>query len=338
VGSGAFDIRDFSGDLLRLEKLGDLLVAYFTDGTAFIRLSDVATAPDRVQLLREKRGLLATHAVTSVGNQEHFGIFDDGWFFLDPSGRWTEVGMLNIDGKHVPMWKETFYNLIDMNNRHRTVVSYDGRYVRIAFTALGGDTDNQEVWVFDPRGNRVFRDRYPVTVWGEHNVQIKAATDWDDLTESWSDLLGSWASMSAQFGVKALMHGTTTGHVMTHSYDTRTRYSGDLELTFSPFYQFVSMNSSGGDPTRLKTFLKLWMEHIYTGAGKSSLRLEADGQDSAANVSFNADSSPGDIDTIFRNFNVTSVNFRFGVRGTAPILIRSLLADIATTPMEERLG
>jgi hypothetical protein len=332
-GAGAFDIRDFSGDLLRLEKLGDLMVAYFEDGTAFIRLSDIATAPDRVQLLREKRGLMATHAVCSVGNQEHFGIFDDGWFFLDPSGRWTEVGLLNIDGTLTPKWKETFYNKIDMNYRHRTVVSYDGSYIRIAFTPLqgdGSDVDNQEVWVFDPRGNRVFRDTYPVTVWGEGNLQIRAATDWDDISDTWSSISGSWASYAAKFGVKSLLHGSTTGYVMSHDYDLITRINVDTGAAESPSYSFVSQKLSFRDPTELKTALKLWLEYIHTGPGNVTLTVTGDSIDGSdsGQVSFSTDTNPGDIEVLFRTFNFTSRNIQFSVGGTAPVMIRSILADL----------
>jgi hypothetical protein len=291
-GAGAFDIRDFAGDLLRLEKMGDMMVAYFTDGTAFIRLSDVATSPDRVQLLREKRGLLATHAMCSVGNQEHFGIFDDGWFFLDPSGRWTEVGMQNIEGKQVPLWKETFYNMVDMDFRHRMVVNYDGRYIRIAFTAKTTvdpdaqdfvDLDNQEVWIFDPRGNRVFRDTYPVTCWAEANANIRDAIDWDDLTTSWSDLEGSWLSLAAKFSLKNLNHGTTAGHVLVHDYDIITKFDTETGLNTKPNFAFSGVLSSLGDPTELKTALKLWLEYVHTGAGSVVLTVSgnpSDGQES----------------------------------------------------------
>ena len=347
VGSGAFDIRDFSGDLLRLEKLGSQMVAYFEDGTAFIHQSGVATAPDRVQLLRDKRGLLGTHAVTSVGANEHFGIFDDGWFFLDTAGRWTEVGMLNIEGKQVPMWKDTFYNLLDMNFRDRTVISYDGRFVRIAFTThQASDPENQEVSIFDPRGNRVFRELYPVVCWGISNVQIRTAGTWDvpggDLTTAttWAEVSGSWDTYAAKFGIKALHHGTTDGHVLKHDYDIITKYDTAKSQNAEPTFHWQGKLISGGDPTKFKQAIKLWVEHIYTGTGGVTFKVEGDSADSfeSGSVDFSTTGSLGDIQTTFRTFNFKAANLQFSIAGSAPIQIRSILTDIAIEETEERLG
>ena len=338
-GAGAFDIRDFSGDLLRLEKLGDVMAAYFTDGVAFVRTTDVATAPDGTQLLREKRGLLSTHSVVSVGNQEHFGVFDDGWFFLDPSGRWTEAGLTEIDGVLVPKWKETFYQLIDMTQRERTVVDYDGRYVRIAFTAKG-DTDNQQVWIFDPRGNRVFQDRYPVVCWGSTDGQIRAATAWEDMVGSWDDgQTGSWASQGAVFGLKALHHGTPDGYVLSHNYDLATRFMSGAQLSDEhPTFQVAGVLSSGGDSTLVKRALKLWVEQIHSGTESVVMGFSGDsgeGQESGS-VDFSAFGSVGDINTVFRTFNFSSTNLRFFLIGTSPVRIRSIRANIEISAREER--
>jgi hypothetical protein len=276
----------------------------------------------------------------SVGNQEHFGIFDDGWFFLDPSGRWTEVGMQNIEGKQVPLWKETFYNMLDMDYRHRIVVNYDGRYIRIAFTAktyVGStdedfvDLDNQEVWVFDPRGNRVFRDTYPVTCWAEANANIREAVDWDELTTSWSDLEGSWLSLAAKFSLKNLNHGTTAGYVLVHDYDIITKFNTDTGLNTAPSFAFTGILSSLGDPTELKTALKLWLEYIHTGGGSVSLEVSgnpSDGQESGT-ISYSTSANAGDIELLFRTFRFTAANIRFSISGTAPVMMRSILADIA---------
>jgi hypothetical protein len=344
-GAGAFDIRDFSGDLLRLEKLADLLVAYFEDGVAFIRTTDIATAPDRVQLLREKRGLLSTHSVVSVGNQEHFGVFDDGWFFLDPSGRWTEVGILvGEDGIQIPKWKETFYQLLDKNNKHRTVVNYDGRYVRIAFTAIEAEAaDNLQVWIFDPRGNRVFPDLYlqPVLCWGEANAQIRAATRWDELQGIWKMYTGSWNDWGAEFGVKNLNHGTTTGHVLVHDYNSYTRYDTVKGLDYNPAFLLRSMLTSGGDPTRLKTALKLWAEYIESATSSVGMTVGGDSAEGkqSRSVDWTQDGATvGDINRAFANFTHTSVNLYYELTGNSPIRIRSVLLDVAAGVSEERTG
>ena len=341
-GSGAFDVRDFSGDLLRLEKLGDLLVAYFEDGVAFIRSTDVATAPDRVQLLREKRGLLSTHAVTSVGAQEHFGIFDDGWFFLDPSGRWTEVGMVDIDGIQTPKWKNDFYDNFDYDNRHRLTVSYDREFVRIAYPK-NGNTDNTEIWIFDPRGNRVFKDIYvnPVTVWANTEVTVRSATAWEDTVGTWSTITGSWASYGAKFGLKTLTHGTTTGFVLAHSPDFITKYSTAKGAAQFPSFEIDGMLTSLGDPTIMKRAKKLWVEQIHSNTGAVTLTVQGDNSDQteSGKVSFSNVGIPGSIQTPFRTFNqVMSANLQYSISGTSPVRIRSILIDVQSTESEERLG
>lgn len=336
-GAGVKDIRDFSGDLLRLEKLGDLMAAYFTDGVAFIRVTDVATSPDRVQLLREKRGLLSTHSVVSVGSQEHFGIYDDGWFFLDPSGRWTEAGLVEIDGVQTPKWKETFYNLLDVEKRHRTVVSYDGRFVRIAFTA-NGQTDNQEVWIFDPRGNRVFRDTYPVVCWGEMERTLAAAEIWSGQTETWSQISGTWASLAAQFGLKATHHGTTGGHVLSHNYDGISQFDGANDV--NPSFSYTFMLSAIGDPTKFKRALKLWIEQVHSASPAVTIRVSGDSTEGfeEGSVDLSSVGIPGDVNTVFRTFNFTAANLQFKVSGTSPVRMRSIMADVDITGSEERVG
>jgi hypothetical protein len=345
VGSGSFDVRDFSGDLLRLEKLADMMVAYFEDGVAFIRKTDIATAPDRVQLLREKRGLLSTHSVVSVGNQEHFGIFDDGWFFLDPSGRWTEVGIVNVDGVQMPKWKETFYRTIDLDKKERCVVSYDGRYVRIAFTAEQED-DNERVWIFDPRGNRVFLDFYPVTVWAEVNSQLRAAVLWNELIPgsqwtpdgSWADLRGSWASLGAQFGLRNLNHGNLLGDVMVHDYSEADKWDSGTRSLESAQFDLTSMLSSGGDPTTLKTATKLWVEEINSGTKNVTMMVGGDSAEGREfqTIFWSLEGGIDDISTTWCTFNFTATQLYFRLTGFHPVRIRSIHFDVVTSEAQER--
>ena len=334
AGAGAFDIRDFSGDLLRLEKLGDVMAAYFEDGVAFIRSTDVATSPDGVQVLRERRGLLSTHSIVPVGDQEHFGIFDDGWFILDPSGRWTEVGVAEIDGVRVRKWKETFYGQLDIENRSRLYIEYDGNFIRIAFpTKVDQDAgdDVQEVWIFDPRGNRVFRDRYPVTCFGLLDQVVKDGVTWENLTGTWAEQTGSWASYGAKFGLKSLVHGTTDGYVVKHDYGIFSRFDTGDESTFNPTFSYSSAVSAIGDPTALKRALKIWMEYIQTMTDSVTFTITGDTTEGTQQGTITVSPTggvTGDINTAFLDLNFTAVNLGFTVSGTSPILIRSFIMDV----------
>ena len=73
-----------------------------------VRETGLASAPNAVQILDTDRGLLGTHAVCSISNNLHFGIFDDGWWFLDSSGRWKEAGVTQFNGRPVEKWRRTF--------------------------------------------------------------------------------------------------------------------------------------------------------------------------------------------------------------------------------------
>jgi hypothetical protein len=284
-----------------------------------------------------------------VGNQEHFGIFDDGWFYLDPSGRWTEVGLVPTqEGVQLSKWKETFYRTIDLNQRQNTVINYDGRFVRIAFTP-NGQTTNTELWIFDPRGNRVFRDIYPqnVVCWAEANAQIREAIPWTDqpgpvlgLQGSWDEQVGSWDDLAAKFGVKNLNHGTAEGFVMVHDYSNYTKYDVGAGQQDNPSFSIQGMLSSGGDPTSLKTILKLWVEQIESGTKYVTMIIG--GESTTNRVTTNVywtqiGSSPGDINTVFATYNFTAANFYYQLSGTSPARIRTIILDVATGEAEERI-
>ena len=321
------------------------MAAYFEDGVAFIRSTDVATSPDGVQLLRERRGLLSTHAVVPVGDQEHFGIFDDGWFFLDPSGRWTEAGVAEIDGIRVRKWKETFYGGLDVESRHRMYTEYDGNFIRIIYPK-SGDTETEEVWTYDPRGNRVYTNRYPAISFGLIETQIRAGVTWANLSAealpggTWGELDKSWAGLGAKFGLKSLSHGTTTGYVLAHDYNLITQYDTVAAAAVNPSFQYASHLSSLGDPTVLKNGGRLWVEYIQTGTGPVTLRIDGDTSEGfeSGSVDMDASGAIGDINTIYRDFNFTSANLKFTVSGTSPVLIRSFRLEATASQGEERKG
>jgi hypothetical protein len=352
IGSGALDIREFSGDLLRLEKLGSVLVAYFSDGTAFIRSTDVATAPDAVQILREKRGLLSTHSVVSVGDQEHFGIFDDGWYVLDASGRFTEVGVANIQGSQVHKWKRTFYESLDMNNRHRLFVSYDGNLIRIIYPRVGNTLeDADEVWIYDPRSDRVwiedYKDGNGITVFGYGSEAMSENLLWnsplqdflDKGGDAWSLIFGSWASMGARFGLKALLHGNLSGHVLIRDPDLITRHNTTTGNEDAPAYAFHSPLVSLGEPRLLKTARQLWVEYIHANSPNMTVRVVGNSTKTPEQYTVDltpAGRQPAEVLTAKQHFNFTDTQLGFELSGTSPILIRSIESDYTLKLQEER--
>lgn len=328
TGAGAFDIRDFSRDLLRLEKLGDLLVAYYGDGVAFIRKTDIAGAPDTVDVLRDRRGLLSTHALVAVGDDRHFGIFDDGWWFLDPSGRWTEAGVMSIDGILHHKWKQTFYSKLNYDKRNRLVVAYDGDYIRISLPVLDQD-ENSEVWIYDPKTDRVSVDPYEVTVFGTADRQIRASTTWAATVGTWSSISGSWASFAAEFGALALLHGDSGGYVFLHDPDLITRYAVASAGPIYPNWIYQSPRSALGSPRYRKCADRMWMEHIQASAGSSAGVFGIFGETGAGEtyvVDFSGGSN-GSLRVVSQTVHFSSTHLMFRASGAAPILIHSFEID-----------
>ena len=221
VGAGFFDFREFQGEGLRIETLGDVLAVYFSDGVAFLRPTGVPTSPDESQILSTERGLLSTHAVTSIGRNVHFGIFTDGWWRLDQSGRWQEVGVVNLNGKVVPKWRQSFYEEIPATQRHRLYVYYDqpNNLIYIARPTVAFP-EPREVWIYDPTSDRVFIENYPVTCFGTFTPQTQAGVTIDALPGTIDSLAGTIDSFAPIIGFpKARVHGDLNGFVYQHRRD-----------------------------------------------------------------------------------------------------------------------
>lgn len=221
VGAGFYDFRDFQGEGLRIETLGDVLAVYFGDGVAFLRPTGVPTSPDEPQIISTERGLLGTHCVTAIGRNVHFGIFTDGWWLLDQSGRWQEVGVVNLDGKIVPKWRQTFYEGIPANQRHRIYTYYDqpNNLVYIARPTTQAP-DPTEVWIYDPTSDRVFIENYPVTCMGTFTPTAQAGVQIDALVGTIDAQVGTIDSFGTVAGFpRVRVHGDLAGFVYQHRRD-----------------------------------------------------------------------------------------------------------------------
>jgi len=343
IGAGALDFREFAGNGLRAETLGNVLACYFSDGVAFVRPTGVSTAPVARQILTTQRGLIGTFAVTQVPDHGHFGIFTDGWFFLDPSGRWTEVGR----GR----WKRDFYARLDENNRHRLYVHYrqPNNRIYIAYPSIDS-TDIEEVWIYDIQEDRVWLDKYPggpgaVTCFGDIDSQIAAGTAWNaaSLTQSWATIVGSWASFGARFGTTAMVHGGHAGYPMVHNPDVITRVRQENVAyaslaTINDNWRFRSHLSNLGRPGKLATSDRVSMEYIDVNGPNATFQVfgnPTDGSQSAT-VDFPA-ATLGDTRSIHRNIRLTGENLGIDVSGTTPVLIRSIGGDFWLWDVEPRV-
>ena len=311
-------------------------------------------APDDIQVLTTKRGVLGTHAVTDIGSNTHFGIFTDGWWLLDSSGRWREAGVGEVGGVPVEKWKKDFYSNLYFNNRHRLQVEYrhETRQVYIAYPkldsgyedpAVAGAEDITDVWIYDIDTDRVFKEKYPVTCWGNYTTQITSGLIWSGAGAIfWSDVgLGSWAAQGSTFGVRALVHGTLEGYVELHdpSLITRDQRQTAPVVVTSPTYNYVTHCRNFDKGARnLYTADRLLMEYINASSPNPTFRVFGQGlsgQEGAVDISRG---SPGDTETAERFFRFTSQHIGFQVRGTSPVLIRSFDLDYYSDEVEPRFG
>src|SRR3990167_377060 len=109
LGSVLISFDEIQADGVACRKLGSSMAVYFRRGVAFCRETGNITVPVVRDYVSLERGLVGTLAVCDLGSGVHFGIFNDGWFLLDDHGRFTEVGLREIEGSAHSKWRQTFY-------------------------------------------------------------------------------------------------------------------------------------------------------------------------------------------------------------------------------------
>ena len=341
VGSGFYDFRDFQGEGLRIETLGDLLAVYASDGVAVLRPTGVPTNPDEPQVISTERGLLATHAVTAMGRNVHFGIFTDGWWLLDQSGRWQEVGVVNLDGKVVPKWRETFYSLVPANVRHRLQVYYDqpSNLVYIAIPTADAPSPTQ-VWIYDPASDRVFIENYPVTCFGSYTPLLQAGVTIDALVGTIDSQVGTIDSFAPVAGFpKVRVHGDPTGFVYKHDralsgYDS----AAHLPTVQDPTWSFRTGLRSPAGFRNLYTVDRVSTEY-FNHQNTTNVSIELDGpsvdglQSRSVLLNQGADEDLQVRDAWFR---YTSAASGLSYSGTGQYHIRGIAIDLWADPIEPR--
>ena len=341
VGAGFFDFREFQGEGLRIETLGDVLAVYFSDGVAFLRPTGVPTSPDEPQVISTERGLLSTHSVVPIGRNVHFGIFTDGWWLIDQSGRWQELGVVNIDGKIVPKWRQTFYSQIPSDQRHRLYVNYDqpNNLIYIA-RPTNASPDPQQVWIYDPTSDRVFIENYPVTCFGTITPASSPGVTIDSVTEPIDDVTETIDSFAPVAGFpKVRCHGDLTGYVYQHRRDLVGYDSASSPpVVQEPLWRMnVGLRSPAG-LRNLTTIDRVTLEYFNRGnlfqAGVEAIGPSADGSQSQ---SFLLDGGNiGDLRTQDAWFRYSSQAPGLRISGFGEYQIRALAVDIFADPVETR--
>jgi hypothetical protein len=228
AGAGFIDFVEFKGDGLRILSFQDTVACYFEDGVGFLWRTDNTTNPFNRTYVTKERGLIGTHAVCRINEDLHFGIFEDGWFFLSAGGAWQEAGMFDTGAGKATKWSRKFYSLLNVEERDTTVVNYDKftRRIHVSFPTTGGSEDEVAyvVWVYDLDTDSVWPDDpYTVVCYGEVTAQLAAGVAWGDFLGTWAAATGVWGDYSPVYGNRATAHGSEDGVVYYHSPGLWTR-------------------------------------------------------------------------------------------------------------------
>jgi hypothetical protein len=273
AGAGFIDFVEFKGDGLRVLSFQDVTACYFEDGVGFLWRTDNSTNPYNRTYLTKERGLLGTHAVCRITNDLHFGIFEDGWFFLSAGGSWQEAGTLDIGSGRATKWSREFYNLLKVEERDTITVNFDKftRRIHISFPTtnediydegVGADVTAYAVWVYDMDTDSVWPDDpYNAVCWGEATAQLAAGMPWADFPGTWANAEGAWGDYSPVFGNRASIHGSESGVIYLHS---PLYYTRDEE---EPVWSITTHTDIFKDQYSLKTSDRLLLQHGQINPG-----------------------------------------------------------------------
>lgn len=331
-GSGAIDLQDFQGEGLRVEGMGNVLACYFEDGVAFVRRTGQAVSPYSVQIVTKERGLLATHAVVDVGSGIHFGLFTDGWFFLNEGGQFQEAGMENVEGTPTHKWRNTFFNRLDDDNRDRIDMVYDASTHLVKMTLpLDGMDQNSEVWYYDIHADRVFTRPISITKFGTTNLQLSTGTTIGNLTGTIGELIGTIGSFSATFGLKTMVHGTADGHVVADDPNLTTIVNAAGGAT-TESWKYTTILSGVGRSHFSKAIREIAIEGVRTTTGSFTIKVSGNIGDRTETQTYTINSgSAGDVQTLVRGFRYSGAQMQVEIAGSVPFNIRSFTVDIRDT-------
>lgn len=338
-GAGFYDFREFQGEGVRIETLGDVLAVYATDGVAFMRPTGNPTSPDEPQIISTERGLLGTHAMVSIGRNVHFGIFTDGWWLLDQSGRWQQAGVSNINNKEVSKWRQSFYSDLPSSQRHRIYCYYDSpnNLVYIARPTVE-NAEPAEVWIYDPAADRLAGiENYAVSCFGSFTPLTQAGTIIDSLTGTIDSLSGTIDSFGPVVGFpKARVHGDQTGFVYSHSRDqTGFQSASNPTATFDPDWRVsIGMRGMRDLLTLDRVSLEYYNRNNNQAVSVTVAGPSADGSQSIA-TTFTGGNA-GDLRSRDFWLRYTSQSPGLTISGTGDFQIRAAKLDVWGDAIEPR--
>jgi hypothetical protein len=352
VGSGYLDLAEFQKQGRRIESMQNKLALYFEDGAAFQIPTGFYADAYRPQIVSRSRGLLGTQALCAISPHLHFGIFNDGWWTLDSSGRWSEMGRIILEESPGKAWettkfKNTFYEELDFDYKHRIVCTYDKyrKLVRIAYPSkLETGSENYRILNYHWPTDSCWRDKYgtPTTSWGNWDVQVTAGLTWNAATGTWDTATGTWDSYAAQYQDDVVVHGN--GPQLVGSVNGGYVFSRDPSLiTYdgqSPNYFYESHElSRNRNPLLSQTFHRFGVEYINIGGSNLQVVVSTNelGEFQFETIPLN-EGLPNRLHTGYTPFKIRGTEHGFRLYGTGPVLIRSLIPELMLYGSDDREG
>lgn len=238
VGAGFVDIRELQGRFLRFENLDPFLVAYFTDGIVFLERTGLVSSPVRQRVVTDHRGALGPHAISHISPREHFVIATDGFYILNASGEFRELG-ITLEGEvRFRKWHDYFFANLAGEKSHRIQCWYDQLCNCVRISWPNGSTGKQMLWSYDIRNDWMIVESWDeaqeVLCFADHSDALRTAMAWDSSAAptTWEDTTSdggvTWSSGAAGFKRSNLFHGTIDGLVHVHDNE-ETLFDGTAQ-------------------------------------------------------------------------------------------------------------
>lgn len=339
-GSGYIDVRELHGRVLGYENLDPYLVVYYSDGIVFLERTNLSAAPIGYRVVTDHRGCLGTHSVAHISPREHFMIASDGFYILNASGEFREIGIIESGGVYFRKWHNYFFSNVDLSLAHRIQCHYDQVSKTVRITWPNKNTGKMVVWSYDIERDWMMPEGWSeqaaeVTCFADHNDTIRSAIAWDsaDAPATWQDTtaLGgtTWSSGSTLFGISNLYHGTAQGFVNSHD-PTTNEFNGNPQE-----WALVTARQPTSDVRNTTVWESLDVEIVDLG-NNSNISISMEVQDMLGSMVSDSSSQSMTVSGTNTGYiylrhlytRLSGAYASFKLSGTGPIGIKQILVDI----------
>lgn len=326
LGAGPLDVEGIAGEGVAIRPLGAAIIAYFRKGSLILRPTGDVFSPFRRDPLLTERGLLGTFAVCPVAKGQHFGVFDDGWYFVYDDGRFEQVGLLNTQLGLFPKWRKTFYDTLNTEQAGRVFAQFDRRFQFIWVLWVSNLANHPDrLWVYDIETD---------TVWPVESIfpnipnvlglftSVGATETYDTIGTVYENEMRTYLDMFGKLGSDILVTGDRVGVVMQQFPSTWT-VDG-----VAPNYLWKSPPKNIGRTDLLHTWdrLNLRYRRLVEPGGAISVELLADDQVEGSTLAQQS-GGPGEV-VDYVTTRLTGAVLAYRLSGQHPVELTHLHGEV----------